>query len=1556
MNNQQISYFKRALVMLMAVMMVFTYMPGGTWGGVETAWADAAFSVTDITYTDRINSPFTSRDTYTSSSNTFNIVVDEQATTSMITLNVTAEGSLTNDNGNTLYAGIFDSNDTHKVNSAFKASSDNTNTMRASLGGSSWITNKLGTKATYTLVVGYVNTSNKNNPKTKGNYDDSKEFTINVTRSATLKTFTVQTENGETTTNRNLTPSFSTMKPSNQYTVEVPWNTTKIKLGLTPKTPKLTDIYIGGSNVKADADSDGLYIVENNFEAGDETAEIPIELKYNNEEGGNGANSKYTLTVKKAYPPSITEQPETSVQCDKNENVTVSVEATAPQGKEGILSYQWYWSGDRVIEGATDSTLTIPTEYSYRESVYCKVTNTVGDKAYSVNSNNCLITVNPTTINTPVVSTPTGADTCKIGETVKLSAEESHTDTYGIKTDKMICEWYRNTKDSTEGGEKIGESALSLNADKYKTEFEIPTEMTTGTYYYYCKVTLESNLEGLEASATGVSAGTKSVTYEGYSKEIAGLKGAGTEANPYQIESDTQLVAIKNLVNGVGEKAYSFKNIYFKLTSDITLPADWIPMGCLKNQTDGKGVERGENLNAFSGNLDGGSHTITVPENGKPLLGYVWNASVKNLKISGKKIDGYGLVNNYTGINLDGYGIIIDNVRVLKGTQITESGLLGASKKELYAGASAVFTSTIKNCTIEEGVTIGSETTDAVGSIAGRFHGTIENCVSYANVTGRNYVGGILGTCDNALGNCTVKNCKFYGTVNGQKNVGGIVGGGYGYGGYGDGTECVETASAPNGLKINILSCAVGKTASITGTENVGGILGGDPYVAQAWDAYSFVGNSFAGTISGKTNVGGIIGYCRSLNKSDNIAGNYYTKNCGASKGIGLAELVDTNKYANLTVENGTTYINTSNAKVEAKSDSTMGENTLYLNTAAGYVEGPSVIGCNWKLNYNRTDDPLGEDADKLAKAVDTIPTEAFCYELIADKEYVETYVGDELNLSKLGVTFTAKWTNNKADTTVDAKDIKVTGYNKNSHSVQTVTLTYGYAVTTIQVAVKQKSEVVKKDKLTVNFKLLGDSQHDSDTDKKVHGLATGGLTTWTSGTYTVPLNSTVWDLMKNYVATSGSGITFNAKGTQYGTYIYSVTYNGTELGEFDNGKNSGWMYTVNGTHPEVAVGARFLNDGDTVVFHYTDDYTKEEGSEKWNSGTKTEETKTVTTDTKSGTVTTPTETKVTEKTNADGTKEKTATVTVSTDNQTEIIKQATDKKSTEIVLEVASTATGGAQNVQLQLNVSFVKNVSEKTDAALTVNTENGTVSLDQDTIKTVLDEAKGATITLDVNKVANPTEVQKKAAGTNGQILSLTVKSGDKTISDFKTGKVTVTVAISTALQNKRVAAIHIAEDGKIQQMPGKSREINGKKCFEFTTSHFSDFALVDADELGLETEDEIDAAALVAKLTPVARSAKTAKGNIKVTTSLDKSDKAIISDLKDAGYTVKYRFYRSIKKAAGYKSTVTKKASTYTNTTGKKGTKYFYKVQVRVYDASGKLAAKTALKQCKYACRIK
>ena len=441
---------------------------------------------------------------------------------------------------------------------------------------------------------------------------------------------------------------------------------------------------------------------------------------------------------------------------------------------------------------------------------------------------------------------------------------------------------------------------------------------------------------------------------------------------------------------------------------------------------------------------------------------------------------------------------------------------------------------------------------------------------------------------------------------------------------------------------------------------------------------------------------------------------------------------------------------------------------------------------------------------------------------------------------------------------------------------------------------------------------------------------------------------STAFDVFQR--ALKENNYTYAARGS----YVYQITKpNGTAVGEFTEGKDSGWMYRVNGVLPSVYLAQYPLHNGDDIEVFYTKNWTTVPGASGMG-----EQTSDVTTSGASGSATTtaPTDVKVSEKTNADGTKETVAEVKVDSKHHDEIIKQAAEKKSAEIVLEVSKADSKGADNVQLTLDVTFVKNVADKTNADLTVNTENGKVTLDQETIKTVLGAAKGATITLEVSKVAKPTEAQKKAAGANGHVISLTVKSGNQIISDFNKGKATVMVELVSRLIGKKVAAIHIADDGTIEQLAGKVLTVGGKQYYEFMTPHFSTFAIVDADEVGLDAAEEptVDAKALISKLTPAARSAKTAKKNVKVTTRLDKQDKEIISQLKDAGYTVKYRFYRSTKKAAGYKAAVTKKASAYTSASGKKGTKYFYKVQVRVYDASGKLAAKTALQQCRYASR--
>ena len=316
-----------------------------------------------------------------------------------------------------------------------------------------------------------------------------------------------------------------------------------------------------------------------------------------------------------------------------------------------------------------------------------------------------------------------------------------------------------------------------------------------------------------------------------------------------------------------------------------------------------------------------------------------------------------------------------------------------------------------------------------------------------------------------------------------------------------------------------------------------------------------------------------------------------------------------------------------------------------------------------------------------------------------------------------------------------------------------------------------------------------------------------------------------------------------------------------------------------------------------------------------------------------------------------------TANATVDTDTLAAIKKQATEAKSNELTLSVSKDAKGEAvDKVNVKVDVKTLNNLASKQDLALTVSTEIGTLRFDSAALREILTQAGGSELTITIAKKTLGAAEQKllgdKAAG-----YTVTVSSGGKNISHFG-GEVTITLEIPDNLTDKKIAAVYIDSADRFTHMPGNKKTVSGKAYYVFTTTHFSDFALVDAEALGIEVADEDTLAqvkSLVSDLALTARSAKNAKKNVKVTLKNSAKTKAAIKEIKDLGYTVKYRFYRSTKKSAGYKSAVTKKTANYTNTSGKKNTKYFYKVQVRVYDENGKLVAKMALKQCKYASRV-
>lgn len=137
--------------------------------------------------------------------------------------------------------------------------------------------------------------------------------------------------------------------------------------------------------------------------------------------------------------------------------------------------------------------------------------------------------------------------------------------------------------------------------------------------------------------------------------------------------------------------------------------------------------------------------------------------------------------------------------------------------------------------------------------------------------------------------------------------------------------------------------------------------------------------------------------------------------------------------------------------------------------------------------------------------------------------------------------------------------------------------------------------------KTVVTFRLIGDTKHgEGGSDNE----AVHAYTTWiATGTYSFDQSEvTVGEVFKTALEEAGLsyvGIENN--------YISSITapeiYGGYELKEMDNGKNSGWMYTVNGVHPDRGLNEWYVTTGDEIVWHYIDDYKVEQSDMKDESG-----------------------------------------------------------------------------------------------------------------------------------------------------------------------------------------------------------------------------------------------------------------------------------------------------------------------------------------------------------------
>lgn len=323
-------------------------------------------------------------------------------------------------------------------------------------------------------------------------------------------------------------------------------------------------------------------------------------------------------------------------------------------------------------------------------------------------------------------------------------------------------------------------------------------------------------------------------------------------------------------------------------------------------------------------------------------------------------------------------------------------------------------------------------------------------------------------------------------------------------------------------------------------------------------------------------------------------------------------------------------------------------------------------------------------------------------------------------------------------------------------------------------------------------------------------------------------------------------------------------------------------------------------------------------------------------------------------------------TASVSKDLGDKLLDQAVSNKSDTIEITVKSSdanngsGAGAADSVkatEVELPKATVNAIAKDTNADLVIKTDNGEVVLDNKTLETIAGAANGDTVTIVVGENTRLKETQKpaeKIVGKNGMLFDLVAKIGEKHLHQFEGGKAYVILPMPQKLKGKDILVIYIDDNGLCKILNHSVVKIGAEDYIRFTTTHFSTFAVVDKDEAERLIKEQN--AAHVKELMQSAKfkvtTTKTSKKSVKVQVAA-KSSKSLISDIKSLGYTVKYQFYRSTKKTAGYKLLKTSSKNSFISTKGTKGRKYYYKARVLVYDGS-KLVARSTLKRCSYGAR--
>lgn len=339
---------------------------------------------------------------------------------------------------------------------------------------------------------------------------------------------------------------------------------------------------------------------------------------------------------------------------------------------------------------------------------------------------------------------------------------------------------------------------------------------------------------------------------------------------------------------------------------------------------------------------------------------------------------------------------------------------------------------------------------------------------------------------------------------------------------------------------------------------------------------------------------------------------------------------------------------------------------------------------------------------------------------------------------------------------------------------------------------------------MTVSFKLLGGDKHGDTAPIYIYSKNRDKFKKWIPETsYTFNSSTvTVYEVFMRALIQYDLNQTGADKG-----YVSSIqSPSGEWLGQFDNGPNSGWMYVVNETHPAIGLKDCDVSNGDKIVWHYTDDYTQEEGSEKWNSETLA------------------------------GGKDVTlkplaqisngiASVSLSLSD----LKDAIVSVKTGGDIIITPTVSGTVTTVKVDINKESLNAVATQTKADIMIQTPVGNITLPNKVLASIASQMKGTTITVSIENMGGTilSNEQQKLVG-DGIVYDVSIISSNKTISSFDGEIINISLpyALKADEEANGVAIWYLDDSGKLEKIICNYDKNKGLATF--STTHLSKYVV--------------------------------------------------------------------------------------------------------------------------------